>query len=48
MDKTLLAALYDELGRLDPEVDISCQLFMEGKTEREMAANMGNHQSTIN
>ena len=38
MDKELLDALYNELNRLDPEGRRICELFMQGKTEREIAA----------
>ena len=48
MDKALLAALYEELDRLDPDGRRICQFIMEGKTEREMAADLGMRQSTIN
>lgn len=48
MDKELLDALYDELNRLDPGGRRICELIMAGKTEREIAADMGKSQSTIN
>lgn len=48
MDKELLDALYDELNRLDPDGRCICELIMQGKTEREIAADMGKRQSTIN
>jgi len=48
MDKELLDALYDELNRLDPDGRRICELIMQGKTEREIAADMGKRQSTIN
>ena len=48
MDKELLDALYDELNRLDPDGRRICELIMQGKTEREIAAEMGRRQSTIN
>lgn len=48
MDKELLDALYDELNRLDPGGRRICELIMQGKTEREIAADMGKRQSTIN
>ena len=48
MDKELLDALYAELNRLDPDGRRICELIMQGKTEREIAADMGKRQSTIN
>jgi len=48
MDKVLLDALYDELNRLDPDGRRICELIMQGQTEREIAADMGKRQSTIN
>ena len=48
MDKELLDALYEELNRLDPDGRRICELIMQGKTEREIAADMGKRQSTIN
>ena len=48
MDKELLDALYYELNRLDPDGRRICELIMQGKTEREIAADMGKRQSTIN
>ena len=48
IDKELLDALYDELNRLDPDGRRICELIMQGKTEREIAADMGKRQSTIN
>ena len=48
MDKELLEALYDELDRLGPNGRRICELIMQGKTEREIAADMGKRQSTIN
>ena len=47
MDKELLDALYDELNRLDPDGRRICELIMQGKTEREIAADMGKRQSTM-
>lgn len=38
----------DELNRLDPDGRRICELIMQGKTEREIAADMGKRQSTIN
>ena len=40
-------ALYDELDRLDPDGRRICELIMQGKTEREIAADMGRSQSTL-
>lgn len=40
MDKELLDALYDELNRLDPDGRRICELIMQGKTEREIAADI--------
>lgn len=48
MDRELLDALYDEMNRLDPDGRRICELIMQGKTEREIAADMGKRQSTIN
>lgn len=48
MDKELLDALYDELHRLDPDGRRICELIMQGKAEREIAAEMGRLCSTIN
>jgi DNA-directed RNA polymerase specialized sigma24 family protein len=48
MDKELLDTLYDELNRLDPEGRRICELIMQGKTEREIAAETGKCQSTVN
>ena len=48
MDRELLDALYDELDRLDPDGRRICELIMQGKTEREMAADLGRSQSTLN
>lgn len=48
MDRELLDALYAELNRLDPDGRRICELIMQGKTEREIAADMGKRQSTIN
>ena len=41
MDKALLAALYDELERLDPDGRRICELVAANCTEREGAAIMG-------
>ena len=48
VDKAVLDALYDELDRLDPDGRRICELIMQGKTEREIAAEMGRLRSTIN
>ena len=48
LDGALLDALYDELNHLDPDGRYICKLLMQGKTEREIAADMGKRQSTIN
>lgn len=48
MDKELHDALYEELNCLDPNERRICELIMQGKTEREIAADMGKRQSTIN
>ena len=44
----LFSALHHELERLDPDGRRICELIMAGKTEREIAADMGKRQSTIN
>lgn len=44
----LFAALHEELEKLDPDGRRICELIMEGRTEREIAADMGKRQSTIN
>lgn len=48
INTALLEALYDELDRLDPDGKRICELIMQGKTEREIAADLGKRQSTIN
>ena len=48
MDRELLRALYEELDHLDPDGKRICELFMQGKTKREIASDMGKRQSTIN
>ena len=48
MDEALLDALYDALNRLDPDDRRISELIMQGKTEREIATDMGKRQSTIN
>ena len=48
INTALLEALYEELDRLDPDGRRICQFIMERKTEREMAADLGKRQSTIN
>ena len=47
-EKELLNTLYEELDRLDPDGRRICELIMQGKTEREIAAGMGKRQSTVN
>ena len=44
----LFSALHSELERLDPDGRRICELIMQGKTEREIAAEMGRLRSTIN
>ena len=48
IDRELIAALYKELDRLAPEGRRICELIMQGKTEREIAAETGKCQSTVN
>lgn len=48
MEEELLTALYKELERLDPDGKRICKLLLEGKSEREIAKDMGKRQSTIN
>ena len=48
MNKELIEALYDELEKLEPDSRRICELIMQGKSEREIAADMGKRQSTIN
>ena len=48
MDEALLDALYDALNHLDPDGRRISELIMQGKTEREIATDMGKRQSTIN
>ena len=48
MERELLGALHEELDRLDPDGKRICELIMQGKTEREMAADLGRSQSTLN
>lgn len=48
MDRELLDALYEELDRLDPDGRRICELIMAGKTERQMADELGRSQSTLN
>lgn len=44
----LFAALHEELEKLDPDGKRICELIMQDKTEREIAAEMGLCQSTVN
>lgn len=44
----LFKALHHELAQLDPDGRRICELIMQGKTEREIAADMSKRQSTIN
>lgn len=48
INEELLETLHDEINRLDPNGKLICELIMQGKTEREIAAEMGKRQSTIN
>ena len=48
MDRELISALYKELDLLDPEGKRICELIMQGKTEREIAACTGKSHSTVN
>lgn len=47
-DQALLAALIQKLEELDPDGRRICELFMQGKTERQIADIFGTRQSTIN
>lgn len=42
----LKKALYEVIGRLEPENQLICQRIMEGKSEREIAAELGISRST--
>lgn len=44
----LFTALHEELEKLDPDGKRICELIMQDKTEREIAAEMGLRQSTVN
>lgn len=48
MEKELLKMLYEELEQLDPDGRRICELIMQGKSERAIAADMGKPQTTIN
>ena len=48
LNRELIAALYKELDNLDPEGKRICELIMQGKTEREIAACTGKSHSTVN
>ena len=48
MERELLDALHEELDHLDPDGRRICELIMQNKTEREMAADLGRSQSTLN
>lgn len=43
----LIKALYSALEDIDPDGKTICKLFMENKTDREIAAVLGKPQSTI-
>jgi hypothetical protein len=48
-DRDLLEALYQKLQDLDPDGRRICELILEGKTERDIAFEMGfNNQSAVN
>jgi DNA-directed RNA polymerase specialized sigma subunit len=48
-ERELLDALMSKLGELDPDGRRICELLMQDKTEREIAAIMGiSRQSTVN
>lgn len=48
LDKMLLEELYEALQELDPENSLIMELFSIGKSEREISANIGLSQKTIN
>jgi len=48
LDKMLLEELYEALQELDPENRLIMELFSIGKSEREISANVGLSQKTIN
>jgi len=47
-DKLLLEELFHVLADLDPDSRRICELIRQGKTEREIAAEFGIRQSTLN
>ncbi len=47
-DKLLLEELFKALDELDPDSRRICELIAQGATEREIAAVLGIHQSTLN
>lgn len=48
LDKMLLEELFEALEELDPENRLIIDLFSIGKSEREISANIGLSQKTIN
>lgn len=48
LDKMLLEELFEALEELDPENRLIIDLFSIGKSEREISANLGLSQKTIN
>ena len=48
LDKMLLEELYEALQELDPKNRLIMELFSIGKSEREISANVGLSQKTIN
>lgn len=44
--RELKKALYEVIGKLEPENQLICRRIMEGKTEREIAAELGISRST--
>jgi len=47
-DKLMLQELFKALEELDPDSRRICELIRQGKTEREIAAEFGVRQSTLN
>lgn len=47
-DKLMLQELFKVLDELDPDSRRICELIRQGKTEREIAAEFGVRQSTLN
>ena len=47
-DKLMLNELFKTLDELDPDSRRICELIRQGKTEREIAAEFGVRQSTLN